>query len=364
VADDAAGLPRALTGMARGWRADFADPESIRRLRARLITTACVMSALAMVMVGVITGPSLAAAQAGRLVATGGYVVALGIYAARRGARMGDVAVAVVVFSGYPATAVGVLNANESGPVPMYAVGSMISTVLGVLFLERTALAIGGVAISAALVLVVARAAPPAQVNPSAVVVSTICVLFTGLSMRVMRDLAASALTRARQGEVTDALTGLGNRRGLERASHGLWDRSLADRQCVAALVVDVDHFKQINDTQGHAAGDEVLRRLGAVLSENLRAGDVAVRLGGEEFLLLCPTTPAGAELIAESVRGRVERLLHPVTVSVGVHVVRPAPQDTLPDTVWSAVEVADEALYQAKRAGRNRVAVAEPAAS
>jgi two-component system chemotaxis response regulator CheY len=125
----------------------------------------------------------------------------------------------------------------------------------------------------------------------------------------------------------------------------------------VAVVVVDIDHFKRINDTRGHAAGDQVIQDLASVLAASVRDGDVVVRLGGEEFLLLMTLTAAGdAVRLAEEVRARVEEQLRSVTVSIGVHEVVPDPDDPLPTALWRALDLADRALYEAKRSGRNRV--------
>jgi diguanylate cyclase (GGDEF)-like protein/PAS domain S-box-containing protein len=159
----------------------------------------------------------------------------------------------------------------------------------------------------------------------------------------------------------TDPLTGLCNRRGLERCVATL-DLRLArgsGRPCW--LMLDVDHFKRVNDTHGHESGDAVLRALAANLQESAREGEVVARLGGEEFVLLMPSvTEEAAALVAERLRGRVEALKVAtggttvrVTASIGV-----ALQGQEED--WSeALRRADAALYAAKRSGRNRVVLA-----
>ncbi|HET9654556.1 MAG TPA: GGDEF domain-containing protein [Kineosporiaceae bacterium] len=184
-----------------------------------------------------------------------------------------------------------------------------------------------------------------------------ILVLTTGL-MRWLRDAARESLHRAEVGEMTDPLTGLANRRGLERFVHTCWAGHARLDHRLAFLVVDVDHFKQVNDKFGHRAGDELLRRISELLSEHVRADDLVVRLGGEEFLLLARVPAGGAEQLAERLRRAVEQRLSPVTASIGVLEVRPLPDDAVVDRVWDAVDSADHALYLAKQAGRNRVVV------
>jgi diguanylate cyclase (GGDEF)-like protein len=185
--------------------------------------------------------------------------------------------------------------------------------------------------------------------------------VFTLLAVivRSLRDSAHEALIVAKKGEITDPLTGLPNRRGFERLGGHTWGRRAADRQRVAVLVLDIDHFKQVNDTLGHAAGDQLLRQFADVLVANSRSADLVVRLGGEEFAVLCPTEPGEGSVIAERLRACIESTLAPVTVSIGVVESVPEPPVAEADTtsaLWNAVAVADSRLFQAKHEGRNRV--------
>jgi diguanylate cyclase (GGDEF)-like protein len=126
-------------------------------------------------------------------------------------------------------------------------------------------------------------------------------------------------------------------------------------------VLLDVDHFKSVNDTHGHLAGDEVLRRFAAIVRDQLRAEDVFVRYGGEEFCLLLPDVPGpGAVALAGRIRKAVARASFAVdgkgialTVSAGVA----ARIDEGPDALEALIGRADEALYIAKSRGRNRVA-------
>jgi len=162
---------------------------------------------------------------------------------------------------------------------------------------------------------------------------------------------------RHRLDAMTDPLTGLVNRRALfDRYGQGTMGPA------TAVLVFDLDHFKSINDTFGHAGGDRVLKVFAGELAANCRAGDTAARLGGEEFaLVLKEMAPGRAEMVAERIRkafaGReiyLEDETLKCTVSVGVAPGRSTPMDF--DTMMSA---ADKALYAAKRAGRNRIELA-----
>jgi diguanylate cyclase (GGDEF)-like protein len=158
-----------------------------------------------------------------------------------------------------------------------------------------------------------------------------------------------------------DGLTGLYNRAHFEQRIEA--ELSLARRtgRPLSCVMLDVDHFKRINDTYGHLMGDDVLRSLAAMLVESCRTEDVVCRYGGEEFALLLPNTPAlGATVIAERVREAVEErpfrtLKTEVSVTCSLGVAQAAPTETNP------IERADAALYQAKREGRNRVVSSDP---
>jgi len=164
-------------------------------------------------------------------------------------------------------------------------------------------------------------------------------------------------VVKLQQSSRRDALTGLFNRRVLDEETRRMWQRYRRRSTPFAALLVDIDHFKQINDTLGHAAGDAVLTHLAAKFQEQARATDVVGRLGGEEFLFLLPDVAAhDAERFAERLRRAVEEtrvrgVQAPVTISVGVAAVSAG--DEGPGPVLAR---ADSALYRAKTAGRNRV--------
>ncbi|WP_237217688.1 diguanylate cyclase, partial [Falsiroseomonas oryziterrae] len=164
-------------------------------------------------------------------------------------------------------------------------------------------------------------------------------------------------LDRSLELAVTDPLTGLRNRRYARRHLEGVLRHGAA-----AALLIDADHFKAVNDTHGHAAGDLVLRELAARMREHLRAADVVARWGGEEFMVVMSGANAeDARLVAERLRHAVAAepvavlgAALPVTVSIGIAVAGDGElgADQL-------LEAADAALYLAKRNGRNRVEVA-----
>ena len=164
---------------------------------------------------------------------------------------------------------------------------------------------------------------------------------------------------------VTDSLTGLYNRRYAMPHLNALIDRATVDNSDLAIALLDIDSFKAVNDTYGHAVGDEVLKEFAARLRMNLRGMDMTARIGGEEFLGIMPDTDlAGAGVVAERLRATIAakpfRITHPdkdaldITVSIGVSIMSPRHM-----TSDSMLQVADEALYRSKREGRNRVTLA-----
>ncbi len=163
---------------------------------------------------------------------------------------------------------------------------------------------------------------------------------------------------------VTDQLTGLHNRRFLLSQLKPLLQRAVLGGDPVALVLLDIDHFKRINDTHGHAVGDEVLKEFAARLSGGVRPNDMTARFGGEEFAVLMPnTSPDKAQAAAERLRGLIAASAFPayggretvvVTASLGLASV--AGGD---DTIDALIKRADDALYQAKGAGRNRVMAA-----
>lgn len=158
----------------------------------------------------------------------------------------------------------------------------------------------------------------------------------------------------------TDELTGLMNRRAFYENAQLLYTQCRQNQQPLCALMLDMDHFKQINDTYGHQAGDQVLRQIGGVISASFRQADVYGRLGGEEFAVLLPNTSLDtarniAEQLVKAISHMVAEPVKGVTASLGV-----ASSQTLDQDLHSLMNTADKALYRAKALGRNQVAVAE----
>jgi diguanylate cyclase (GGDEF)-like protein len=182
-----------------------------------------------------------------------------------------------------------------------------------------------------------------------------ILVLFVGglINLAQIRLVLGRVLQRLTQQAQTDALTGTANRRGLMHQIAGLHARAQQGGSGYVVLMVDIDHFKAINDQHGHAEGDKVLKRVAQSLRENLRPEDVVARWGGEEFCVLLPRVAlAEAQALAERVTEQIAASGTPrVTVSIGMAEVHAVSEE--PDGV---IRRADGALYQAKQAGRNRV--------
>jgi diguanylate cyclase (GGDEF)-like protein len=170
----------------------------------------------------------------------------------------------------------------------------------------------------------------------------------------------AELLADARRAASTDGLTGVANRRSFDRELDRLVRARRAQGTPFALVLVDVDHFKSVNDTLGHQAGDEVLQVVAQVLAAAARPGDIAARYGGEEFALLLPGADAAtACLVAERARVGLHDVREPVAVSASFGVAC-APDDG--DSPAALVEAADNALIYAKRTGRDRVVLAGPA--
>jgi diguanylate cyclase (GGDEF)-like protein len=159
-----------------------------------------------------------------------------------------------------------------------------------------------------------------------------------------------------------DALTKIPNRRSFDNHLATEWGRANREKTPISLLMVDVDHFKQLNDSYGHQHGDAVLQELAVVMKSVLkRAADFLARWGGEEFAVLLPQTDLkGAREVAEQIRAGVEAAGvycadatgTKTTVSVGVNAQRPVPETALEEFIHET----DKRLYQAKEAGRNRI--------
>lgn len=168
------------------------------------------------------------------------------------------------------------------------------------------------------------------------------------------RELAMQAVELGRSA-LEDQLTGLPNRRRIDRDLPLRLARARARGATIAVAAIDLDHFKLVNDVHGHAMGDEVLRIVGRLFSANTREGDLLARMGGEEFLLLFDDEASGAEDVCERLRVAVERhdwaaLAVPLRVTISIGLCRAGAAEDVSELLARA----DAALYEAKHAGRN----------
>jgi len=187
---------------------------------------------------------------------------------------------------------------------------------------------------------------------------------------KAQRDQMNDTVRNGLNAAVTDPLTGLFNRRYAEMHLVQIAKQSRKTGHDYALMVIDIDHFKAVNDTYGHQAGDEVLKSLSSRIRDNLRPIDLLARIGGEEFLIVMPAT---SDDLARLAADRLRRLINdepfkigrkhqplPVTISVGVAVDRveqPQPESS------TLIDRADAALYCAKTSGRNMVSMSKEAA-
>jgi len=194
------------------------------------------------------------------------------------------------------------------------------------------------------------------------------CFVWLTSTLALQTAIDIRRVTLLEKENITDSLTGLYNRRYLDRRLEEEFARAKRYSLPFSILMVDIDHFKKINDNYGHQAGDLVLSYLGKLILDAIRTSDIAARYGGEELLVIAPNTrtlPAGE--LAERLRQHIEshelvltseatkrQAIH-ITVSIGVATYGPRM-----DSFRKLVQDADEALYLAKQEGRNRVIVQE----
>jgi diguanylate cyclase (GGDEF)-like protein len=174
-----------------------------------------------------------------------------------------------------------------------------------------------------------------------------------------------SALQLVEHEASTDALTGQANRRALGVLLKQQAELAERSQKPFSVLLLDIDHFKQINDAHGHGVGDEALRAFASRVREHLRQGDICARYGGEEFVIVLPGTPLPAALeVAERLRRGVAGAALLATPPVRTTVSIGAAQYETGHSVEALLQVADKAVYAAKRGGRNQIRVREPAAA
>jgi diguanylate cyclase (GGDEF)-like protein len=184
--------------------------------------------------------------------------------------------------------------------------------------------------------------------------------LLNGVASQAAMAIRHAQLFQAQEeNALTDELTKLPNRRALAQRFLQEMQRARRHKKGITFVMIDLDHFKQVNDTYGHLNGDAVLHELAQILVTGARESDVCARYGGEEFALILPeTTEAGARVLAERIRAKVAAATFPgglkLTISVGVAATDDAALFT------QLIDRADQALYTAKQGGRNQVRIAD----
>lgn len=168
-------------------------------------------------------------------------------------------------------------------------------------------------------------------------------------------------LESARREAETDPLTGLANRKRFSRVLGKAMKNASASRSDLCLMMLDIDHFKEVNDKYGHSFGDLVLQSVGDTLLKCVKGRDTACRFGGEEFAIILPDTPLkGAQKLAENIRktieqGKIQRtesqeIIGAITISIGVTIYHPS------ESAHAFIDRSDAALYRSKEKGRNRV--------
>ncbi len=227
-----------------------------------------------------------------------------------------------------------------------------------------------GVAVTALTVLAVIAGNPylSAPYSPNAVATAVVSILYLGAFFHAYSSQMLTLYLKLRDLALRDMLTQVFNARAYYAVCERLIQSADRSHRPFAVLFVDLDHFKRINDTLGHAAGDAVLKAVAECLTRQVRGGDVVGRIGGEEFSLFLPDTEMQEALVlAERLRQAIEQLRPlagdqrvAVTASIGV-----ATRGSAHGTMKQIQQQADQAMYQAKASGRNRVsAITSPASS
>jgi len=243
----------------------------------------------------------------------------------------------------------------SDGEIPAFAFLYLLVVLFGAYFLSRRQglLQLVAVAFAYAFVLSVDTNGQSRSTLDWALTIGPLFV--AGVLVRMLNERLEEAMTRLSRTAETDALTGLFNRRGFDRRLENELRRARRSGGPVGVVIGDLDRFKAINDRFGHQAGDRILERVAAILSEGRRTVDVVARVGGEEFALILPYTAGpGARATAERLRRTIRSAFAaedpPLTISLGV---ASFPDDA--NDANSLVRLADEALYLAKEFGRDR---------
>jgi len=203
----------------------------------------------------------------------------------------------------------------------------------------------------------------PSNIDPEESQMYKASLLQEILSVNLTNAMLYRNYQEARRDSETDPLTGVGTRRVLEKVLKAECARTIRYNHSFSVAILDVDNLKQINDNQGHAAGDRTLQQLAKIMQENVRETDIIItRYGGDEFVLVMPETKLnGAKALLERLRRQAKSISIPniksVTISAGLVEWNQGPP---PDNAQTILERADTALYEAKRKGRNRVVASQ----
>jgi diguanylate cyclase (GGDEF)-like protein len=287
--------------------------------------------------------------------------VALASWIMRRGLSI----VALLVLSVWADAAIVVGSLALRDPTASRSVISMFAlvTVAVALYCPASMLAVQSTAVAAAAAVVMAWAHLPPLPAAIQVMSAMLATVSPGVAVLLLRRRLEAALRREREVSLTDPLTRATNRRGLEEALPRLVLQAQVEALPIGLAVIDVDHFKRVNDRYGHLVGDQVLLQVAEEIRECVRVGDVLCRFGGEEFVVLAVISPDMLAGLTERIRDAVERRCAAwgVTVSIGATWVTPAVRELRElresaETVWTLLDHADELMYRAKREGRNRV--------
>jgi two-component system cell cycle response regulator len=184
--------------------------------------------------------------------------------------------------------------------------------------------------------------------------------LKTQIRRKKYQDALRSNYQQSVSMAITDSLTGLYNRHFLDAHLNNMVNSSINNKKSFSVMILDMDHFKAVNDTYGHDAGDEILKALTKRIIDSIRSSDLAARIGGEEFMVLLPETNiADAYILADRIRAKIGTtpfvVSHEIeltkTISIGI-----AELNLSGDNAAAMIKRADNALYEAKNTGRNKV--------
>jgi diguanylate cyclase (GGDEF)-like protein len=244
-----------------------------------------------------------------------------------------------------------------AAPVGLTPIFYLWPMVIAAYFLSRREVALNFAFALAACALALAVWVEPPLRASTFIAVAAIVGVVTGVVLS-LREEVAKLVTRLGELATRDSLTGALNRGAFEQRLEAELSRTSRTAAPLGLVVLDVDHFKRINDSQGHAAGDQALRALSSAVMAATRRSDIFGRVGGEEFAIALPDTSiAGAQAFAEGLRGSLGTAMGGVSLTVSLGVTDAVTADR---TVRGMLHSADLALYAAKRAGRDRVVRAD----